>query len=216
VTAKVLAILSLATMLLALYMIFGFAPSEMKERAVRRIIYFHVPLITAGYASAFLVLLGSVMYLITINVKWDRFSACAAEIGFVFITAQVIASSLWSRLILGNWWVWDSHTLQAVLDLIFLAYLMLRNFSDRGKRAKLSAVFGILAMVDLPFNYLSIDVFRTRHPQTVAAGGADFIPMLAAFIAFGFLYIYLFNRGLAIAKIEDEVDRLEHIVFAYE
>jgi heme exporter protein C len=100
---------------------------------------------------------------------------------------------------------------------------MLRAFlPEREKQAKLSAVFGLLGMVDVPFNYLAIYLFRTQHPQAVISpGGGGIEPemwwtMLSSFIAFGLLYAYLLNRRIAIAKTEEEVDYLQHLVVAHD
>ena len=100
---------------------------------------------------------------------------------------------------------------------------MLRQFvPDAQKRAILSSVFGLLAMIDVPFNYLAIYLFRTQHPQAVVSpGGGGLDPdmskaLLSSFVAFTFLFIYLLNRRLAIAKVEEEVNYLEQTVLAHE
>jgi len=224
VKLKVLAILTFVSMLTALYMIFLYAPRETLQGDAMRIFYIHVPLAITGYVSAFLLFIGVVGFLRTGDLKWDRFGETAAALGVAFISAQLITGSLWARPIWGPWWVWDSRTtLQLVLDLIFIAYFMLRSYlPDPQKRAKLSAVFGLLGMIDVPMNYLSIYLFRTQHPQPVISpGGGGVAPemaltMTASFIAVGFLYAYLFNRRLAIAKVEEEVDYLEQVMLAHE
>lgn len=221
---KILAILSLVSMIFALYMIFIFAPREVTQGDAQRIFYLHLPLATGGYAAAFLLGFASIGYLVTRNRKWDRFGQASAELGVVFITAQLITGSLWARPIWGPWWVWDARTtLQTVLWLIFIAYVMLREFlPDAQKRAILSSVFGLLAMIDVPFNYLAIYLFRTQHPQAVVSpGGGGLDPdmnktLLASFVAFTFLFVYLLNRRLAIARVEEEVDYLEQLVLAHE
>src|SRR5207302_9750637 len=69
----------------------------------------------------------------------------------------------------------DLYTLSLHDALPICSYL-----PDREKRAKLCAVFGLLGMVDVPFNYLSIYFFRTQHPQPVVSpGGGGLDPDLA-------------------------------------
>ncbi len=221
---KVLAILTFVSMLTALYMIFMYAPREALQGDAQRIFYVHVPLGVAGYVSAFLLFIGVIGFLRTGDLKWDRFGETAAALGVTFITAQLITGSLWARPIWGPWWVWDARTtLQLVLDLILMAYFMLRSYlPDPQKRAKLSAVFGLLGMIDVPMNYLSIYLGRTQHPQAVVSpGGGGVAPemgltLTVSFTAVGLLYAYLFNRRLAIAKVEEEVDYLEQVVLAHE
>src|SRR5215469_9021031 len=221
---KILAILTFVSMVFALYMIFIFAPRETTQGDAQRIFYLHVPLATFGYVGAFLLGFGSIRYLMTRDSKWDRLGLASAEVTVAFITAQLITGSLWARPIWGPWWVWDARTtLQVVLYLIFIAYLMLREFVPEGpKRAILSSVFGLLAMIDVPINYLAIYLFRTQHPQAVVSpGGGGLDPdmskaFLSSFVAVTFLFIYLLNRRLAIARVEEEVNYLEQMVLAHE
>ena len=221
---KILAILTFVSMVFALYMIFIFAPRETTQGDAQRIFYLHLPLAIGVYAAAFLLGFGSIRYLMSRDSKWDRFSQASAELAVAFTTAQLITGSLWARPIWGPWWVWDARTtLQVVLYLIFIGYLMLREFvPDAQKRAILSSVFGLLAMIDVPFNYLAIYLFRTQHPQAVVSpGGGGLDPdmtkaLLSSFVAFTFLFIYLLNRRLAIARVEEEVNYLEQILLAHE
>jgi heme exporter protein C len=222
---KVLAILSVITMIPALYMIFLFAPTEKTQGMAQRIFYIHVPLAVIGaYGSAVLLFIGCLGFLLTRDLKWDRFAAASAEMGVVFTAAQLLTAMMWAKPIWGTWYVFDSRgTLQIVLLLIFIAYFMLRSYlPDREKRAKLCGVFGLLGMVDVPINYLSIYLFRTQHPQPVISpGGGGVDPdmaktLLMSFIAITVLYIYIFVRRLTIAKLEEEVDYFTQVVLAHE
>jgi heme exporter protein C len=221
---KVLAILTGLSMILALYMIFLFAPRESTQGDAQRIMYIHVPLAIMGYVAAFLVGYGSIRYLKGRNSKWDRFAQASAEVGVVFITAQLLTAIMWARPIWGPWWVWDARTtMQVVLYLILIAYLMLRAFIPEGaKRAVLASVFGLLAVVDVPINYLAIYLFRTQHPQAVVSpgGGGEDTDMnktlFVAFVAVTLLFIYVLNRRLAIARVEEEVSYLEQVLVAHE
>ena len=222
--SKVLGILSLVSMIAALYMIFIYAPTEATMGVIQRIFYFHLPIAIGSYAAAFLLFLGSFMYLNTRELEWDRFAACSAEMGVLFTTTTLLTGMIWAKPIWGIWWAWDARlTSEFVLDLIFVSYFMLRAYlPDREKKAKLSAVFGLLGMVDVPINYGSIRWWRTQHPQPVVGpggGGLDSqmqMALLAGFIAIGVLFAYLLERRLAVAAIESEVDHLEHVVLAHE
>src|SRR5215471_19822293 len=222
---RILALLSVITMVPALYMIFLFAPTEATQGNTQRIFYIHVPLAIVGaYGSAILLFTGCLAFLATRDFRWDRFAACSAEMGVVFTTAQLLTAIMWAKPIWGAWYTFDSRgTLQLVLLLIFIAYFMLRSYlPDREKRAKLCAVFGLLGMLDVPINYLSIYLFRTQHPQPVISpGGGGVDPdmektLLMSFIAIALLYAYVFVRRLRIAKIEEEVDYLTQVSLAHD
>lgn len=222
--SKVLGIITLILMITALYMIFIYAPTEVTQGIVQRIFYVHLPLAFGGYTSALLLFIGCVMFLLKREFKWDRFAMVSAELGVVFTSAQLMTGMIWAKPVWGIWWTFDARlTLQLILDLIFIAYFMLRAYlPDREKKAKLSAVFGLLGMVDVPFNYLAIYMFPTQHPQPVVSpGGGGLDPdmwkaLITSFIAFGFLYAYLFDRRSAVAKVEEEVDYLNQVVFTHE
>ena len=222
---RILATLSVVTLIPALYMIFLFAPTEAKQGNAQRIFYIHVPLAVVGaYGSAILLFIGCLGFLVSRDLKWDRFAAASAEMGVVFTAAQLLTAMMWAKPIWGVWYTFDSRgTLQVVLLLIYIAYFMLRAYlPDREKRAKLCGVFGLLGMVDVPINYLSIYLFRTQHPQPVVSpGGGGVDPdmektLIMAFIAITLLYAYLFVRRLTIAKVEEEVDYLTQVVLAHE
>src|SRR5205814_9136565 len=114
---RILAILSVVTMVPALYMIFLFAPMEVTQKDAQRIFYIHVPLAIIGaYGSAILLFIGCLGFLITGNLKWDRFAASAGEMGVVFTAAQLLTAMMWAKPIWGVWYSFDSRgTLQIVL-----------------------------------------------------------------------------------------------------
>jgi heme exporter protein C len=225
VRSKILGLLSILAILAALYMIFFFAPTEATMGSIQRIFYVHLPsAIVGSFGSAFLLFLGSFMFLISRELEWDRFAACSAELGVLFTATTLATGMIWAKPVWGIWWTWDARlTLEFVLGLIFVAYFMLRAYlPEREKRAKLSAAFGLLGMLDVPINYMSIRWWRGQHPSPVVGpGGGGLDPdmtktLMVAFLAFAILYIYLLDRRLAVAKIEEEVDYLEHTALANE
>jgi heme exporter protein C len=220
--SKILGIISLVLMIANLYMIFIYAPNEVTMGVIQRIFYFHLPAGISSYVSAYLLGLGSIMFLMSRDLKWDRFAAAAGEMGVLFTSLSIMSGALWAKPVWGIWWTWDARlTLQFLLALIFLSYLMLRAYlPEREKRAALGGVFGVLAMIDVPFNYLSIRWWRTQHPQPVILGGGldwdMWKVMIVSFCAFGVLYAYLIGRRMAIARVEEEVEYLEHAILAHD
>ena len=220
--SKILGILSLVLMITNLYMIFIFALNESTMGVIQRIFYFHLPAGISSYVSAYLLGFGSIMFLIKRDLKWDRFAAASGEMGVLFTSLSIMSGALWAKPVWGIWWTWDARlTLQFLLALIFLSYLMLRAYlPEREKKAALGGVFGVLAMIDVPFNYLSIRWWRTQHPQPVILGGGldwdMWKVMIVSFLAFATLYAYLIGRRMAIARVEEEVEYLEHAILAHD
>jgi len=218
---KSLGLMSLILMPIALYLIFFYASIEATMGIVQKIFYFHVPNALMSYASAGLLGLASIMYLIKGDRTWDRFGSVAGELGAVFTSTAIVSGMIWAKPAWGEYWASGDPrlNLELILFLTFIAYLMLRAYlPNREKRATLSCVFGLLALLNIPFNWLSIYFFRTQHPQPVVSpGGGGLEPDMevafyVSFIAWVALYGYLFISRLEVAKLQEQVDYLEHKV----
>ena len=83
--------------------------------------------------------------------------------GPVSSTTVVNTRPIWGKTIWGAWWTWDARlTSTLFLWFIILSYSMLRGaVEDPGRRARYSAVLGILASLLVPFIHLSVYLFRT-------------------------------------------------------
>jgi heme exporter protein C len=151
------------------------APTEKTMGVIQRIFYFHVPSAWTGFVAFFINLVGSIAFLRTRNLKWDRLSVAAAEIGVAFFTVVLVTGPIWARPVWGIWWTWDARlTSSFVLWLLYTCYLLLRTLvEETERRAVLSAVFGIFAAFDIPLVYFSIWLFRTQHPQPVIGQGGS-------------------------------------------
>jgi heme exporter protein C len=214
---RILGIASLAAIGVALYFALIYAPTEATMGTLQRVLYFHVPQAVSSYLAAILFGLGSVMYLVTRNLKWDRFAYCAAELGVLFAGTTLAPGMIWGRLAWNVWWAGDARTnLEMILLLSFIGYLMLRSYlPEREKKARLSTVFGVLATINVPINYGAIYWWNTQHPKPVfgpAGGGADpaiSTAMGVSLLCFLTVFAYLMTRRLAVAEMEDAVGELE-------
>ena len=89
----------------------------------------------------------------------------------VFGIITLVTGPLWARKAWGIWWVWDARlTSSLILWMIFVAYLLLRRYGGPGSD-KLGAGMALFGLANVPFIFVSVNVWRTLHPQTV--GGAD-------------------------------------------
>ena len=76
----------------------------------------------------------------------DRLAIAGAEVGLIFCTLMMITGPIWAKGTWGHWWSWDPRlTVTLLLWFIYLAYLLLRGFTEPGPRAsRFAAVYGIL------------------------------------------------------------------------
>jgi len=216
-----LALLTLILMLGALYAIFIYAPTERTMGPigeVQRIFYFHVASNWTTFLATFFVFLYSILFLMKGTREMDIRAAAAAELGTVFGAFGLISGTIWAKPIWGIWWTWDARlTSFFLLWLILLGYLMLRRVVESpGQRARLSAVFGILAAVDVPIVYMANRWWRTQHPAPVIAGGAGSgldarmaLALCVSLLAFTVLYFYLWRMRCDLERTSDVVESLQ-------
>lgn len=211
------AFLTLAWILVALYLALIYAPNEASQGNVYRIMYVHVPMGWAAFVAYALVFAGSVGYLWKRSPRADDLAASAGEVGFIFCSCILISGPLWAKPIWGVWWVWDARlTLTFILWLLFVSYLLLRSFfTNPDRSALLAAVVGIIGFVDVPVDYMAIRWWRTQHPQPVIMGGPNSgLPPkmeLALFVsagAFLCLFFYLLRMRISMRESEREVRRM--------
>ena len=96
-----LLITSAALMLVTLYMVFLWVPTELNLGVSQRIFYFHVPLGWLGMLSIIVVAVASIAHLITGNQWWDDLAYSTAEIGVVFASLILVTGVIWAHGDLG-------------------------------------------------------------------------------------------------------------------
>jgi len=169
---KIMILLSgMAAILLArnLYVILIELPNELNQGAVFRIIYFHVPSAMTAAACALAAFVGSVLYLVKKNLRYDALAVAVTELALTFGAVVLITGMIWARMIWGIWWTWDARlTSTLVCWLMYAGYLMLRRaVEEPTERARNSAVLSIFIFPGLYITWKSIEWWRTQHPGPV-------------------------------------------------
>jgi heme exporter protein C len=168
--ALILIILTLLTF--GFYQAIYAAPTESTMGDIQRIFYYHVPSAWTAMVLFFANFIASIVYLLRKSPKADAWALSFGELGVVFCTIVLITGPLWAKPVWGIWWTWDARlTTTLVLWLIYVAYLMLRRFSDGQQTATIAAALGVFGFLDVPIVYMSIRWWRTQHPQPVIGGG---------------------------------------------
>src|SRR3989442_15657323 len=131
---------------------FGYAPREAVQGNVQRFMYLHVPAVLTASLAFALVFVGSLGYLFTRRLGWDRLAVAAAEPGVLFTGLTIVSGSIWGKPTWGTWWTWDARlTSTAVLFLVYVGYLLLRGMVDEpDRRAASLAAGGVLGAGDIP------------------------------------------------------------------
>jgi heme exporter protein C len=193
----------------------AFTPIEARQGAAQKILYIHATAaFVALYLAFILMAFASILYLWLRDPKLDRVAESSAEVGLVFTTVVLITGPLWGKTMWGAWWTWDALlTSTLFLWFIILSYIMLRGaVEDRGRRARYSAVLGILAALLVPFIHLSVYLFRTLHPMPILLKpSTPSMPpemqttFLFAFLAFTLLFVAFLRARYRVATLRDLV-----------
>ena len=217
----VLDFVTAALFVLAIGMVFFYAPLEAVMGQVQRVFYFHVAAGWIGMLSFLVAAIAGVVYLTSSNRKWDIVSLSAIEIGIVFAFINIVSGSIWARPIWNTWWTWDPRlTTATVMELIYAAYLMLRQgIEDPDRRARFGAVYAIVGFVSVPLTFFSARLFRTIHPivigtnQAGAEGDFDMTPMMLqtfmfSLLTFTFVFADLLWHRIRVGWLAEKVEQL--------
>jgi heme exporter protein C len=185
---------------------------------MQRIFYIHVPSAWICFVGFGVTFASSIAYLSSRKEKWDTIAASSAEIGTLFTTVVLATGMMWGHAIWGVYWTWEPRlTSFLVLWLMYLGYLAVRAYvPDPARRARFSAVIGIIAFIDVPIIYLSVNWWRTLHPQQVIITGdgphmpgAMVIALMVGLITFSLVYVYLMRLRLDVARLATDLEEIE-------
>ena len=142
------------------------APYESTMGLIQKIFYFHVPSWMAMYTGIGVCGVASGIYLFRNNKRADGYAVAGAEVAVLFGLMGLVSGPLWGRKAWGVWWQWDVRlTTALLLELIFIAYIMVRKYGGPGSE-KLAAATALFGTATAPFVYKSVDIWRTVHPKT--------------------------------------------------
>ena len=144
-------------------------PAEGFQGLAQKIFYVHPPAAYAMQLAFFLTGVASILYLLMRDARFDAFAEASAEVGMVLGGIVVLTGPIWGKPVWGTWWTWDARLTFTVIELlVFAGYFALRGaIRDPGERAKFAAVAGIMGMLLVPFNHLTVYLFATTHPTPV-------------------------------------------------
>lgn len=213
-------VLAALMILVGIVLAFGVAPTATAVSGgdVQRIFYFHVGIAWIAGLAMFVTFVSSILYLARGEQrKYDIVAAASVEIGVTFGLMVLLSGMFWARPVWNSWWTWDPRlTTTAITEFIYIAYLMLRAaVDDPQRRARFSAVYGIIGFVSVPITYFSTRWFQTIHPDLGQTPGFGLTasmrpPMFVAIIAFTLVYVVLLLIRARVDRAADEVAQLKH------
>lgn len=211
ISAPLLSGLGLGLVLLLLWQVFFWVPTEAVQGVVQRIFYIHVPAAWVAFMAFGVVAFCSAVYLWLKDDRADQMAVAAAEGGMIFTTIVLLTGPLWGKIAWGTYWTWEPRlTLTLLLWFIYLGYFMVRSAVENPEKGRrFAAVVGIVGALDIPLIHVSVLWFRSLHPQPVVmkAEGPTLDPdmlvtLLTGISAFTLLFfgLMIFRYGLERAR----------------
>ena len=185
------------------------APYESTMGLVQKIFYFHAPAGIVMFVAAFVCGINSARFLFRGNLRADRVASAAAELTVLLGAIVLVTGPIWARKAWGVWWDWDPRlTSSLLLWMMFVGYLLVRRFGGPGSE-KLAAAVGIFGMCNVPFVYISVNVWRTLHPKTTVVpslGPGMREPFWFCTLAFLLLFMLLLALRVRLADQQATLD----------
>jgi heme exporter protein C len=203
-----LGIAAAASFVVASVMALFWAPTDTTQGDVYRVMYVHVPTAWLAYLAFVVVFLASVAWLWTKRPIFDAIAVSSAEIGVLFTGLCLIAGSIWAKPTWGVWWTWEPRLVTtAIMFVMYVGYLLLRGLStDFSRRATRAAVFGVIAVIDVPIVHLSVLWANSLHqlPTVLRIAGAPsldssmLLTLMVSVGAFTLVYAYFMSARVSI------------------
>ena len=206
-SGAVLGILGLALVLVVHWQVFYWVSTERTMGVVQRIFYIHVPAAWVAFMAFGIVAVCSAVYLWLEDERLDMAALAAAEGGMLFTAIVLLTGPLWGRVAWGTWWTWEPRlTLTLLLFFIYLGYFLVRSSTENSERGKrFAAVVGIVGALEIPLIHVSVQFFRSLHPEPVvmtpegpSLPGDMLTTLFTGLTAFTLLFLafFLFRYGL--------------------
>jgi heme exporter protein C len=168
-----------------------------------RVIIYHVPAAWVAVLAYLMSMVNAVGYLRKGDIQLDRQAQINAELGTIFCILATITGAIWCQAAWGVYWNWDPRqTSITVLLMIYAAYFVLRSaISDTDRRARLSAVYAVLAFLTVPFLVFIVPrIYYSLHPDLIGSGERVSVMspqvlkvFLASLVGFTGLYAWMYN-----------------------
>lgn len=191
------------------------------EQIAQRIFYLHMGSNIAALLGFLGSVIGSIGYLITRRLVWDRWAAASIELGTIFGAAVLISGAIWAKPTWNTYWTWDPRLTTATITvLIYMAYILFRNgFENPATRARFASIYALFAFFSVPLTYYSARLFRSIHPVvfdganeeaqgSFAIGQSMAQTLTIAMISFALLFAALLFHRVRQLGLESHIETL--------
>lgn len=212
---QLLGILAAVCLFTALCFVFSYAQIEKTMLEVQKIFYFHVSSAFTAFIAFGVTCLCSIFYLIKRNDKFDLLAVASAELGIVFCTVVLTTGPIWAKYAWNTWWNWEPRlTSTLILWLMYIGYFLMRSALPEEKKRVYSAVLGILAFLNVPIVYFSVEFWKGKlHPGIETKMNLPptmFKTWLIAWMALTVLYVFLLMLRYQTERLKSRLETFQY------
>jgi heme exporter protein C len=190
-----------ALFVVAIAVVLAWTPTEATMGPIQKIFYLHLPAAISTFLACLVCFIASIGYAVQRNMTWDRLANAAARVAVGLCSVVLITGMIWGKGAWGQWWTWSPRlTFSLVLWLLYVVYLMTRaSFESPERRAIVSAVYAMIAFLDVPLVYLSVRLMPDIHPVSV-----QLAPEMKLTLAIWFVPVLMLAAGLIVARFRKD------------
>ncbi len=192
-------LVTFALFVVAIVRLVLYTPTEATMGEIQKIFYLHLPVAISTFLACLVSFVAAIAYLIKRTVVFDDLSSAAARVAVQLCAVVLLTGMIWGKSAWGQWWTWSPRlTFSLVLWLLYLVYLTVRmSIESRDRRAVVSAVYAVIAFLDVPLVWLSTKLMPDIHPQSIELAW----PMKLTLIAW-FVPVFMLAAGLIVARFK--------------
>jgi heme exporter protein C len=212
---RVLGVLSLAGLGLTVVYAFAVTGPDVRLGNSVRIMYVHVPTVTAAYCLMIANALFSGYTLWKRSTFSDLAAHACAEVGVLMLGLTLVVGAIWGRMTWGAFWVWDARlTTTALLFLMYIGYLAIRGLPASPRvRATRSAIVGIAAAMLIPIVHKSVEWWASLHQNETVLGkvnpnisGNQYFTLMLAMVTFLLVATWMAMHRFRVLWLIEQLD----------
>ena len=204
ISGKLLPVFSILTVLLiSIGLIWGFffTPDDFRMGSTVKIIYLHVPSALIAINTWFVMLVGSLIWLIRRHHVSVLISKSAAPIGLIMTIVALITGAIWGQPMWGTFWAWDPRlTSFLILFFFYLGYIALwQSVDNHDKVADLASLLCLVGSVFAILSRYAVNFWNQGLHQGASLSldkeenisNVFWFPLIISIVGFLFLFVTL-------------------------
>jgi heme exporter protein C len=220
---RTLSFATVASFVLALGLVFFYAPLEAEQGFLQKIFYVHVPLAIVTLCGFVVGGVMAIAHLHTRDPRWDMRSYVTIHMSLIFAVGTLITGSIWAKGSWGHWWVWSEPTLVSflIVFLLYATYQPLRfSIEDPERQSTYASVFAIVAGAFVPMNFLAVRMTTEYlHPRVLGSGSLPpkmAVTFVVSIVAMALLHITLCKYEMTAKHARAQVRALRRHLYGEE